>query len=144
MCNIAPRVAREVRTLARAQTRPRLGVVVGDRIVASAQQIDQYVLASVNQVEKHDDATGFYATLRLTSLADREEAEAYEKALRRSAYYLHRNHIVPVSMHAAIKRDGAKYMVEFTAINKIHSRNYMLQRYGSDRSKWPYSPRRKN
>lgn len=107
--------------------------------------VDAYVLASVDQaggIGKHN-AQGHYATLVIRDLATREEADEFKRALHRCAHYLARNGHADVSMSAAVKRDGSKYLIEFKAIDKTIARKFVLERYGTDRSKWPYDPRRR-
>jgi len=108
--------------------------------------LDHYVLASIEQAGghgKHDPATGHYATLLINGLADRAEAEEYVRALNRSALHLHRYQIADVGMSAKIERTAEGFVVRFKAIDKTLARQHVLQRYGPDRSKWPYDPRRR-
>lgn len=109
--------------------------------------LDGYVLASVDQAGgpgQHHPETGHYATMYIRGLADQDEAKAYVQALYRSAHYLHRRKIAAVSMNAKAKRDGSSWAVEFRAVDKTLARKHVLDRYGPDRSKWPYDPRRRN
>jgi len=108
--------------------------------------VDDWVLASVQQAGgpgKHHPETGHYATLLITGLADRAEAEEYVRALNRCALYLHRAKIADVGMSAKVEQGPAGYVVRFKAIDKTLARQHVLQRYGPDRSKWPYDPRRR-
>jgi hypothetical protein len=108
--------------------------------------LDHYVWASVEQAGgpgRHDPATGHYAELVIRDLADRAEAEEHVRALNRAALHLHRYQVADVGMSAKVERDGQEWIVRFKAIDKTHARNYMLKRYGPDRSKWPYDPRRR-
>jgi hypothetical protein len=108
--------------------------------------LDHYVLASIEQAGGHGkhDSNGHYATLVIRDLADRAEAEEYVRALNRAALHLHRYGQADVGMSAKIERDGEKHLVRFRAVDKTHARNYMLKKYGPDRSKWPYDPRRRD
>lgn len=109
--------------------------------------LDDHVMASVNQaggLGQHHPQTGHYATLIIRGIDTRDEADEWSRALYRSAHYLARNKIADVSMSAKIRRDGTKWLIEFRATDKTHARAYMLQKYGADRSKWPYDPRRRN
>jgi hypothetical protein len=108
--------------------------------------LDGYVLASVNQAGgpgRHHPETGHYATLHIRGLADKDEAREYVQALYRSAHYLHRKKIADVSMSAKPVRHGDTWSVEFRAVDKTLARKHVLDRYGPDRSKWPYDPRRR-
>lgn len=106
--------------------------------------LDHLVQASIEQAGgKHHPQTGHYATLRYTGIETRERAEDIKRALYRCAHYMHKNNIADVGMSATILRIGEEYVVEFRAVDKSIARAYVLKRYGPDRSKWPYDPRRK-
>ena len=104
---------------------------------------DDYILASVSQAGGKHDATGHYATLRIKGFATREEANEYRKSLHRCALWLMRNGVAELSVSPKILRDGKGYLVEFTAISKVHARAYHLETHGTDRSLWPYDPTRR-
>lgn len=109
--------------------------------------LDDYVMASVEQaggLGSHDPGSGHYHELVIKGLTSREEAAEWSRALYRSAHYLARNNIADVSMNAKIERDGDAYRIRYKAIDKTRARAHVLERYGSDRSKWPYDPRRRN
>lgn len=99
--------------------------------------LDDWIQASVAQAGgKHDDS-GQYAELHITGLAGLEEAREYVRALHRAGRYL------GFSVHAKHQRAGRGYIVRFRAIDKTHARAFVMQRYGTDRSRWPYDPRRR-
>lgn len=116
--------------------------------------VDDWILASVTQaggLGAHHPDTGHYADLVITELADRDEAHEWRKALFRCAHFLNRTRQAPVSMSAKIVRHGGKcnapgcaYHIEFRAVDKTLAKAHVLAKYGSDRSKWPYDPRRRN
>ena len=54
-----------------------------------------------------------------------------------------RHGIAPVSMSAKVERDGSGYKITFAAVDKTLAKAHVLAKYGSDRTKWPYDPRRK-
>lgn len=107
--------------------------------------LDPHVLASVEQaggIGRHTN--GHYATLWIRGLESREEADEWKRALHRSARYLDRTGAAAVGVTTKIHRvGGGKYEIEFKAIDKVYAKQYMLDKYGPDRSKWPYDPRRK-
>lgn len=108
--------------------------------------LDAHVLASVEQaggLGKHHPETGHYATLWIRGLTSREEAQEWSRALYRSAHYLNRTGQAPLSMSAKIHRNGESYSIEFRAVDKTMARAHVLARYGPDRSRWPYDPRRR-
>lgn len=108
--------------------------------------VDEWLMASVNQaggLGKHDATTGHYRELVIRGLATREEAAEWKRALHRCAVYLHKNKIADIGVRTAIERDGKQYRIRFSAINKAHTYLFMIERYGEDRSKWPYDPRRR-
>lgn len=109
--------------------------------------LDHYVLASVDQaggLGKHHPETGHYAELVIRGLTSREQAQEYVRALNRAALWLHRNRGAEVSMSAKIERSGGSYLIRFHAIDKTIARAHVMKKYGTDRSKWPYDPRRRN
>jgi hypothetical protein len=104
---------------------------------------DAYILASIEQAGgKYHAETGFYKTLRLR-LDDNDDAREWHRAFRRSAVYLHRNGIADIGIHVEIKRDRKGQYLEYVAINKAHTYRFIIQRYGPDRSKWPYDVHRR-
>jgi len=115
--------------------------------------VDGWILASVNQaggLGKHHPQTGHYATLVIRGLADRDEAAEWHRALYRCAHWLNRTGQAPVSMSAKIqkharpcKESDCAYHIEFRAVDKTLARKHVLEKYGPDRSKWPYDPRRR-
>jgi hypothetical protein len=108
--------------------------------------VDDWIMASVERaggIGKHHPTTGHYAELVITDLADKAEADEYKRALFRCAHYLNRTGQAPLSMSAKVERDGAKYKITFRAVDKTLARAHVLAKYGNDRSKWPYDPRRR-
>lgn len=108
--------------------------------------LDDWILESIERaggIGKHHPQTGHYAELVISDLADKAEAAEYKRALFRCAHYLTRTAQVPVSMSADIERDGRKYRIRFRAVDKTLARQHVMAKYGNDRSKWPYDPRRR-
>jgi hypothetical protein len=82
---------------------------------------------------------GHYATLVYTGCETRERAEEIKRSLYRCGKQL------GVSVHAEVEPAAAGgFQVRFKAIDKAAARAYVLQRYGNDRTRWPYNPRRQN
>jgi len=109
--------------------------------------VDDYILASVTRAGgfgKHHPVTGHYAELVIRGLADKAEAVTWQQALYRCAHYLNRTGRAAVSMSAKIERDGSGYRIRYRAVDKTLARKHVLEKYGTDRSKWPYDPRRRN
>jgi len=109
--------------------------------------LDDWILASVEQaggIGSHHPETGHYRQLVIRGLADKDEADEWRRALFRCAHYLNRTGQAPVSMSARIGKDKDGYKITFTAVDKTLARKHVLDRYGPDRSKWPYDPRRRN
>lgn len=114
---------------------------------------DDWIMASVSQaggLGKHHPQTGHYAQLVITELASKEEAIVWQQALYRCAHYLNRTGQAPVGMSARIvkhakpcTKSGCQFHIEFKAIDKTLARAHVLAKYGPDRSKWPYDPRRR-
>lgn len=88
----------------------------------------------------HHPQTGRYATLTMRC-DSQEEASEYRRSLFRCAYYLARTGQAPVSVHIEpTKRAGSKWVFDFTVVDKSHARRHILEKHGTDRSKWPYDP----
>lgn len=99
--------------------------------------LDAWIQASVAQASGQPGEAGRYAELHVTGLAGAEDAKEYVRALHRAARRL------GYSVHARTVRDGPAHRVVFTAIDKTAARAWVLATYGTDRSKWPYDPRRR-
>lgn len=125
--------------------RMRKAVIVNGVQVATAADIDNYVRASVEQaggIGKHNEH-GHYADLVIRGLATREEAAEWSRALYRCAHYLSRTEQLDVAMSAKTERDKGGYKITFKAVDKTLARKHVLEKYGPDRSKWPYDPRKR-
>jgi hypothetical protein len=86
---------------------------------------------------KHHPKTGHYAELVIGDCASREEAQEEVRALHRAGRRL------GVSVIAGIEKRGKLYDVRFRAVHKDYGRAHIVAKYGTDRSKWPYDPRRR-
>lgn len=99
--------------------------------------LDSHLQASIDQAAGRHNEQGHYSTLVYTGCETRERAKDIVRALYRSARYL------KCSVSAMVKPAGdGTFNVEYKAISKAHARAYILEKYGPDRSRWPYSPRK--
>jgi hypothetical protein len=108
---------------------------------------DDYLLAAINQAGgpgRHDPETGHYATLVIRGFENREDAKEWDKSLFRCALWQCRNRGADISVSTKIYRDGPGYSIKFSVYNKTHARKYLMDKHGTDRTKWPYDPRRRN
>jgi hypothetical protein len=105
--------------------------------------LDDWVLASIQRANSKTDEQGHYGELHIGGLATRDEASEYVRALHRSGRYLTRYSQYEVGVRAKIHKSGRTYKIQFWAVDKTAARAYVLAKYGPDRSKWPYDPRRK-
>jgi hypothetical protein len=97
---------------------------------------DDILRASIDQAGGVYDANGHYAELTYAGCPTRERAAEIKQALYRSGKY------VKVSVATQIvKADDGTFSVVFKAIDKAVARKYVLEKYGTDRSQWPYDPR---
>ena len=104
---------------------------------------DPHVLASVEQANgKYDPATGFYAWI-VMRLDPEDDAREWHNALRRAAVYLYSKGIADIGIHVEQGSDAKGRYLKYVAINKTHTHKYMIERYGTDRSKWPYDVHRR-
>jgi len=108
---------------------------------------DDFLLAVITQAGgtgHHDPATGLYGTLVLRGLKDRDEAKEWDRSLYRCALWLSRNRGADISVSTKIAGGNGKgYTVTFSVYNKTHARAHIMGKHGTDRSKWPYDPRRR-
>lgn len=98
--------------------------------------LDDQVKASMNVVGGVFDPTnGFYGVIHYTGCETEERAKEIIQGLHRAAKR------IGVSMSAkALREDDESWTVKYFAIDKAMARKYVLEHYGEDRSKWPYSP----
>ena len=98
---------------------------------------------SASRAARTTPETGHYGELVIVC-DDVTEAREHSQALYRSARFLHKWRIadIGVSVDRPRKRNG-KWILTFRAVDKTLARNHVMQKYGTDRSKWPYDPRRK-
>jgi hypothetical protein len=99
--------------------------------------LDAHVLASVNAGPMNPE-NGHYAVLVYTGCQSMDRAQRIKRNLFNSAK------ILGYSMGAKIESlpDGS-YQVRFNAREKKYARAAVIAKYGPDRSKWPYDPRKK-
>lgn len=102
--------------------------------------MDDHLRASMARTNGIPDSeTGHYGKLIYAGCESKERANEIKRALFRSGRY------VGCSVSATVKPAGnGTFNVEFVAISKVHARKYILEKHGTDRSKWPYDPRRPN
>lgn len=100
--------------------------------------LDHLLHASVAHANGVHDERGRYGELVYAGCDTRERAKEIRQAIFRAGRYT--GH----SVSATVVRNGDHYDVHFRAINKTHAKQYMIERYGADRTKWPYSPFRKD
>lgn len=107
---------------------------------------DDYLLAVITRAggaRQHDPVTGLYGTLIIRGLKDRDEAREWDLSLYRCALWLTRNRQADISVTTKIEHDGAGYKLTFSVFNKTHGRAHVLNKHGTDRTAWPYDPRRR-
>jgi hypothetical protein len=105
--------------------------------------LDEWVLHSITRANGKPAADGHYAEMRIAKIGSRDEAREYIRSLHRSGRYLTRWSQYNIGVRAEIIKDGSQYLVRFWAVDKLAARKYILEKYGPDRSKWPYDPRRR-
>jgi hypothetical protein len=98
--------------------------------------LDAEIQASMRHAEM-DEETGKYGTLIYSGCESADRAKEIVRALHRAAMRQ------GVSVHCEVKKSGRKHDVHFTVFDKQHARRYVVQKYGTDRNAWPYSPRRR-
>lgn len=110
--------------------------------------LDDWLMASVDRaggLGRHHPESGHYGELVIIC-ADVTEAREHSQALYRSARHLHRWRIADIGVSVdrpRKRRTDGKWLLTFRAVDKTLARNHVMQKYGSDRSKWPYDPHRK-
>jgi len=99
--------------------------------------LDHLWLASIEQTNGIPDQQGHYGELIYTGIETKTRAEEIKRALYRCRRYVNGG----ISGYVKVEKDGAGYRVRYKAIDKTMARKYMLDHYGDDPSKWPYSAR---
>lgn len=97
--------------------------------------LDHLWHASIQQAGGVHDDHGHYAELVYNGIETRARADEIKRALFRARRYVAGG----ISGYAIVERDGNGYRVRFRAINKLHAKQFMLDHYGDDPNKWPYS-----
>lgn len=101
--------------------------------------LDNWIKHSVSQAKAVHDDDGHYAWLIIGDLRDRPEAREYVRALHRAARRLHTTGVLHVGARAEIERDAkGGYRVRFAAVDKDIARRKVAEKYGPDKTKWPY------
>lgn len=97
--------------------------------------LDHLIHASVQQTAGKTDEHGRYGEIHYKGCTTRERATEIRRAAFRSKRH------TGYSVSASIKKDtDGTYRVVIQAVDPSMARKYMIDRYGPDRSKWPYSP----
>ena len=92
-------------------------------------------------LDEHIKAAQANGELLHDDISNAEEALEIKRALFRAASR------AKCSVHAEIEEDTehpGKYRVRFGIHDKADARAYVIARYGTDRSQWPYDPKKKN
>ena len=101
--------------------------------------LDAHIQASIAQGQ--DPATLHYGELIEDEFAPGQALNAHLATEFKSALYRAARR-QGVSLVATIEQlPGGRHQIRFRAVDKAAARAYMIQRYGPDRSKWPYNPR---
>lgn len=100
--------------------------------------LDHYLQASVNRVNGVYDQNGWYGLLVYAGCESFDRAKEIKQALYRSG-----QHMNLAVMTDIVEAEDKTWQVHFRAIDKKHARAYVVQKHGTDRSRWPYDPRRK-
>lgn len=101
--------------------------------------LDHLVQASVDAAGgEFDPETGHYAHLVYEGCASPERAKEIAQALYRAAKRM------GYSMSCKVGKSSSanEWNVEFFSCDKAMARAYVLKKYGSDVTRWPYSPRK--
>lgn len=104
--------------------------------------LDAEILASVAAGSagghEHGPGNGRFGELVYTGCQNKDQAQDIKRALFRAA----KRQGVSLTL-ARIERRGRGYVVRFAAGCKTCGQQYVVSRYGPDRSAWPYNPRRR-
>lgn len=96
--------------------------------------LDYLIKASVDQAKGLYNESGHYAELVYTGCESAVRAKLIKRHLHNAGKHL------GFSVSATIERHGNEWHVRFKAIDKTMAKKYMIEHYGADRTKWPYSP----
>jgi hypothetical protein len=82
-----------------------------------------------------------YAERIYTGIETRERALEIKRALFRAGGHVPDGQgSKKTSVSAKIEQAGNEYQVRYQTFPKTGGRGYILEKHGSDRTKWPYSP----
>lgn len=98
---------------------------------------EHLVMASVQGGLVNADR-GFYKRLQFDGIETLERAHEIRRSMFRCAKR------VGYSLKADVVSTTAGFAVVFFAIDKTKARAWMIKTYGTDRTRWPYNPRRPN
>lgn len=101
--------------------------------------LDSHIAASI--AGGQDPVTLHYAEMTEDEINGQVIRQAeVARELKNALYRAARRRQVSLSASVERKADGT-YQVRFKAVDKAAGRAYMIQKYGADRTKWPYNPR---
>lgn len=91
--------------------------------------LDQHILAAAAHGELVENEAAPGQPLDADTATDFRRA--LYRAARRQGY----------ALSATVEQTITGYQVRFRVFDKAQARAYMIQKYGPDRTKWPYNPR---
>lgn len=123
--------------------RRRDPLIVGDDTYP-AEVVDGWLLETMQRVDgKHDSENGHYAHTWIRGLESRAHAEEVKKAIHRCGYYMFKKGTAYITGKAWVHKNAdGTFDVEFAAIHKDYAYASVIQKYGPDQTKWPYSTNR--
>jgi hypothetical protein len=112
---------------------------INPRLRQRLTHLDSHIAAAMAQCNgKPAPDTGLMGKLVYVGCDSRERAVEVKRMLYRSASH----HKVSLATDIVPADDGT-FQVHFSVFHKSYGRKYVLDKYGSDRSKFPYDPRAK-
>lgn len=96
-----------------------------------------YLKAAVDYQPMNPE-NGYYGTLVVSGIEDMDRAVLIKRNLFNAARRM--NYSLAASIQTVPGKDGKPdtYQVTYTPIDKQIARAYVIARYGTDKSKWPY------
>lgn len=99
--------------------------------------LDHLVHQSVAQSSGKTDEKGRYGEVHYVGCETRERAQEIRQAAFRAKRY------TGYSVSATAKQDAdGTWRVVIMAVDPAYAKKYVIEKYGTDRTKWPYSGRR--
>ena len=101
------------------------------------RQLSPHTLECIPYVNAAIQA-GYDKELTISGIPGEERAHFLRRGLYNAAQR------AGVSLSHNLKKNGETYTLTFKIHDKEQARRFMIEKYGPDRQRWPYNPRRRD